>query len=164
VSALTDAIKCSLLHRSGRPSRISTIVSMETASSAQQRHAAHNRRTALSSARSRLALYGSDCCPETSTAANVTARIPNNVGHPRMVCTEAHIYLSGCIRSTNRDYGPTPPLWQSEKFTADISPKSTGCWNGWVGIAATCVPLSCCSITVWQELHSLLMVLPSLLT
>src|SRR5271157_235650 len=64
----------------------------------------------------------------------------------------------------NRNYGPTPPLWQSEQFTAVMSPKSTGCLNGWVARAATWVPLSCCSITVWHELQSLLITLPSLLT
>ena len=61
-------------------------------------------------------------------------------------------------------YGPTPPLWQSEQLTALKSPMSTGCLKGWAGNAAICVPLSCCSITVWQELQSLLMTLPSLLT
>src|SRR5271157_3299584 len=66
--------------------------------------------------------------------------------------------------STNRNYGPTPPLWQSEQFTAVKSPMSTGCLKGWVVSAATWVLLSCCSITVWHELQSLLITLPSLLT
>ena len=40
-------------------------------------------------------------------------------------------------------YGPTPPLWQSEQFTAVRSPMSTGCLNGWACICARCdVPSS----------------------
>src|ERR1035438_8525300 len=42
-----------------------------------------------------------------------------------------------------RFYGPTPPLWQSEQFTAVKSPRSTGCLKIWAGNAAICVPLSC---------------------
>ena len=41
---------------------------------------------------------------------------------------------------------------------------STGCLKGWVCMAAICVLPSSWSITVWQELQSLLMTLPSLLT
>ena len=61
-------------------------------------------------------------------------------------------------------YGPTPPLWQSEQLTAVMSPRSTGCLNATEAMGARCAPPSSWSSTVWHELQSLLMALPSLLT
>ena len=63
--------------------------------------------------------------------------------------------------STNSwTHGAAPPLWQSAQFTAVRSPISTGCLNGWLGIAAKCSLPSSCAARVWQELQSLLMTLP----
>src|ERR1019366_1319225 len=61
-------------------------------------------------------------------------------------------------------YGPTPPLWQSEQLTALRSPSSIGCLKVMAVLTTEAGSWpSSSERTVWQELHSLVMTLPSLL-
>src|ERR1017187_1224835 len=103
----------------------------------------------------RIVGMSSKCCGEISPQKSASVYECVRPCRPPALDLSASFLLYG-------SYGPTPPLWQSEQFTAVRSPRSTGCLKIWAGNAATCVPLSCCSSTVWQELQSLLMTLPSL--
>src|SRR6266536_6570313 len=70
----------------------------------------------------------------------------------------------GCNCDSVALYGPTPPLWQSEQLTEVRPPSSTG-WLNDSDVFTTIegrVPASWVS-TVWQELQSLVMTLPSAL-
>ena len=66
-----------------------------------------------------------------------------------------------CLNS--KAYWPAE-AWQSLQFTAVMSPRSTGCWNGTPATEAMVCPLSVWLSTTWQDWQSLLIVFPSALS
>src|SRR5512140_2928634 len=53
------------------------------------------------------------------------------------------------------------PVWQSLQLTARMSPRSTGCWNSFLGTSNMTLPACCSPNTSWQMWQSLGMVFPA---